>query len=167
MTSNIGARFITEHRNLGFGFSSGPQEDEKREYENNKTEVLNELKKNFRPEFLNRVDDIIVFHKLTQQDIEKIASHMLEQLAERMETLEMHLSFSPEAVSEISKIGFDPVYGARPLRRAITARIEDMIAEQMLEGKIKAGDSIQLRVQDGTFLLDKEVPQTAVEAMTQ
>lgn len=138
MTSNIGARLITEHKSLGF---SGGIETEERDA---KAAVLAELKRNFRPEFLNRVDDIIVFHKLSGGDIEQIASHMLAALSERVRKLGIDIRYGEELVREISKIGFDPLYGARPLRRAITSKIEDLLSEKMLEGKIKAGDRISL-----------------------
>jgi len=139
MTSNVGARFITEKKNaFGFSAEASAQKDE----EIIKTEVLSELKKTFKPEFLNRVDDTIVFNKLTQDDIEKIAERMLETLKMRVEAMGISISFDKSAVVALSKAGFDDIYGARPLRRAITNHIEDKLSELILEGKIKKGDRV-------------------------
>ncbi|MBR6408598.1 MAG: ATP-dependent Clp protease ATP-binding subunit [Clostridia bacterium] len=139
MTSNVGARLITEkQRSLGFGGDSdAAAQDEKSVRE----AVLGELKRTFRPEFLNRVDDIIVFHKLSEENIEAITKRMLFVLQKRIKALDIDVTFDDSAVREISREGFDPIYGARPLRRAIQAKIEDLISDKMLEGVIKAGDS--------------------------
>ena len=139
MTSNIGARLITDKQQaLGFGESSNADSD----HEHIKEQVLGELKKSFRPEFLNRVDDIIVFHKLSDKDIEKIASHMLLTLSKRMEELGLSIRYDDGVAAAIAKVGFDPVYGARPLRRAIQTKIEDPLSEQMLEGKFLSGATV-------------------------
>lgn len=139
MTSNIGARLITDkQQTLGFGESSSADSD----HEHIKDQVLGELKKSFRPEFLNRVDDIIVFHKLSDKDIEQIASHMLSTLAKRMEELGLSIRYDDGVAAAIAKVGFDPVYGARPLRRAIQTKIEDPLSEQMLEGKFLSGSVV-------------------------
>ena len=154
MTSNVGARLITEHRRLGFADAeraAANASDQRRI----KDDVMGELKRAFRPEFLNRVDDIIVFQQLTQPDIEEIARRMLRSLDKRLTDMELHSSVSDAAVAEIAKEGFDPVYGARPLRRAIQSRIEDPLAEQLLEGKFRAGDTIVIDVQDSSFTFDK------------
>lgn len=141
MTSNVGARRITETHRLGFGALEGqPGEDQKRI----QSEVMDELKKAFRPEFLNRVDDILVFHQLTQEDIREIARRMLGSLDKRLGDLGMSCRISDAAIAEVARSGFDPVYGARPLRRAIQSQIEDPLAEQMLEGRFQAGDTIQI-----------------------
>ncbi len=149
MTSNLGAREITEKKqSLGFSAAAASAE---RDYEAIKADVMAEVKRAFRPEFLNRVDEMIVFHQLTEQDIKQIAGKMLHQLAKRMEDNGITATFSEETVAKIADEGFDPVYGARPLRRAIQSKIEDMIAEEMLEGKIKPEDAIEVIVQDGAF----------------
>ena len=121
-----------------------------------KQSVLGELRKNFKPEFLNRVDDIIVFKKLTDKDIEQIAYNMLETLCKRTKDLGIEIKISDEAVKKIAKEGFDEVYGARPLRRAITSQIEDLLSELMLEGKISEGDTATLNVKDDKFVFDKQ-----------
>ena len=116
-----------------------------------KNDVMGELKKHFRPEFLNRVDDIIVFHKLSQENIKQIASKMLDQLVERVRQLGIELKVTDEAVTEIANEGFEPVYGARPLRRAITTKIEHKLSEYLLSGKVKSGDTVTLSFADGAF----------------
>ncbi len=154
MTSNVGARLITEKRSFGFGdadTNSSQDEADRRNREN----VMAELKKTFRPEFLNRVDDTIVFHQLTEEDIRAIAGRMLRSLDRRVQDLEITLSVADEAIAQLAKVGFDPVYGARPLRRAIQSKIEDPLAEKLLEGQFKAGECVRVTVQDGQFVFDK------------
>ncbi|MCQ2475780.1 MAG: ATP-dependent Clp protease ATP-binding subunit [Clostridia bacterium] len=152
MTSNVGAKQIaqTGGGTLGFAPSSGETMDERRI----KDAVMSELKNMFRPEFLNRVDDIIVFHQLTKENIDEIAGRMLLGLSKRVKELDINLEFSREAVEAVGKAGFDPVYGARPLRRAIQQRIEDKLSEQMLEGRIRAGESYVCSFADGEFLFN-------------
>ena len=151
MTSNIGARMITETKNLGFGSSENAMKDDKEI----KNDVMNELKKHFRPEFLNRIDDIIVFQKLSEYDIKLIASKMLEQLTERVKQLGINLVVTEEAIAEIANEGYEPVYGARPLRRAITTKIEHKLSEYLLSGKVKSGDTVVLSVADGAFTFNE------------
>ena len=132
MTSNVGARLITDHQKaLGF------VQNEDREEKDVKQLVLGELKKVFRPEFLNRVDDIIVFNKLTQDEIKEIAKKMLDTLAKRLKAMNIEISFTDAAITAIADKGFDDAYGARPLRRAIQSEIEDTLSEYMLDGKVK------------------------------
>ena len=153
MTSNIGARLITDNkRRLGF---SANAEDKAEDYEQIKSDVMGELKKAFRPEFLNRVDDIIVFKPLDEEDIKKIASKMLEQLQSRMKQRDITVDFSDEAITKLAEVGFDSVYGARPLRRAITSNVEDMIAEEILENRVKDGDHVKVTVKDNRFAIEK------------
>ena len=140
MTSNLGARMITENKSLGF--SAGDAGKTERDYERIKSDVMSEVKRAFRPEFLNRVDDIIVFHQLTDEEIKQIAVKMLENLSKRLLQNGIEAKFTEKAVSAISGKGFDLIYGARPLRRAIQSDIEDMVAEEILEGKVKDGDKI-------------------------
>ena len=120
-----------------------------------KNDVMNELKKHFRPEFLNRIDDIIVFQKLSEDDIKLIASKMLEQLTERVKQLGINLVVTEEAIAEIANEGYEPVYGARPLRRAITTKIEHKLSEYLLSGKVKSGDTVVLSVADGAFTFNE------------
>lgn len=154
MTSNLGARKITEKKN-GLGFSAEDENKAERDYETIKAEVMSEVKQAFRPEFLNRVDEMIVFHQLTEDNIKEIAEKMLAQLASRLKDNNIEISFSDEAIAKIAKVGFDPVYGARPLRRAIQNRIEDKAAEEMLEGNIKPGDHTEVDVENDEFIFKK------------
>ncbi len=137
MTSNVGAKQIAQSGSgtLGFAPESGETMSEKKIRE----AVMGELKNVFRPEFLNRVDDIIVFHQLTKENIDEIARRMLSALSKRTKELDFDIEFSDKAVEEIGKAGFDPVYGARPLRRAIQQQIEDKLSEEILEGKLTPG----------------------------
>ena len=116
--------------------------------------MLAELKKLFRPEFLNRVDDIIVFNKLTQDEIKQIASKMLDTLAKRLEAMNIKITFTDAAVTAIADKGFDDAYGARPLRRAIQSEIEDTLSEQMLDGKITENSSVTCDYSDGKFVFN-------------
>ena len=118
MTSNVGARLITEHRSLGFGGAAGNTVDEAGQ-RRIRDDVMGELKKTFRPEFLNRVDDVIVFRQLTKEDIHEIARRMLTSLDKRLKDMDIAVQVTDAAVEAIAAEGFDPIYGARPLRRAI------------------------------------------------
>ncbi len=149
MTSNVGAKLISSSGAGSLGFSgddSGTISQAKI-----RDSVMKELKNAFRPEFLNRVDDIIVFQRLTQEDIKQIAARMLTVLSKRIESLGITLSFSDEAVEAIAKAGFDPVYGARPLRRAIQSRIEDKLSEALLEGNIASDNMYECVIKDDIF----------------
>ena len=151
MTSNVGARLITDQQNgLGFAFDN-PENKKEKTNEEIREAVIGELKKLFRPEFLNRVDDIIVFNKLTQEEIKEIAGKLLENLKARLKAVDIDAEFTEEAVTEISNEGYDDTYGARPLRRAITSKIEDALSEKMLENEIKKGDHIVCDFKDGKF----------------
>ena len=152
MTSNVGARLITEkQKNLGF---FGGDESAARSDEETRSAVLGELKQLFRPEFLNRVDDIIVFKKLVQEDIDRIASNLLKGLGKRLAELDINAEFTDAAVSAVAKEGFDELYGARPLRRAIMSSIEDPVSEKMLDGSLKAGGTVRVDHRDGKFVFE-------------
>ena len=137
MTSNVGARAITDKNVLGFSNSSkDKKEGQEKEYENIKKDVMAELKKQFRPEFINRIDDIIVFHKLTNEDIGKIIEIMLKQVKTRLSEQEYDVEIDKSVKDLVAKKGIDANYGARPLKRAIQGIVEDKIAEAILDGKI-------------------------------
>ena len=130
MTSNIGARYITDRKNLGFG--SG----EKREYEESKNEIIKELKKEFRPELINRIDEIIVFHKLKNSEIVDIAKIMLKQIEKRLEEKNYFVKIDDSVAEIIANSEIDKNYGARPLRRKIQELVEDRLSEEILQGNI-------------------------------
>lgn len=152
MTSNVGARLITEKQS-SLGFNSENENAEESEKKDIKELVTGELRKVFRPEFLNRVDDIIVFNKLNKDEIKQIAVKMLKTLENRLDKMNIKISFTDNAISEIADKGFDENYGARPLRRAIQNEIEDPLSEQMLEGKVKDGAVVTCDFADGQFTL--------------
>lgn len=153
MTSNVGAKLISQ-KQKAFGFAAGAKELEQNEKEI-KDAVMGELRNTFRPEFLNRVDDIIVFQRLTKENIKEIASRLLAVLQKRVEDMGIEVTFSDEAVSKIADAGFDDVYGARPLKRAIQSRIEDALSEEMLKGNVKKGGKYICNVKDDKFIFDK------------
>ncbi|NMB41063.1 MAG: ATP-dependent Clp protease ATP-binding subunit [Firmicutes bacterium] len=137
MTSNVGANFIKKQQGMGFRPT-----DAERTYEQMKDRLLNELKRTFRPEFLNRVDDLIVFQLLSRENIAEIVDLMLDELSRRIADYDLQLEVTPEAKELLAEEGFDPTYGARPLRRVIQKRLEDGISEEMLRGNFTTGDII-------------------------
>lgn len=153
MTSNLGAKSILGNNTSRLGFSQETDSTEKTEHEKIKEKVMEEVKRAFKPEFLNRIDDIIVFERLTEENIRSIAKLMLATLTKRLSGNEMDVTFTDDAIAEIAKEGFDPVYGARPLRRAIQSKIEDMLSEKIIEGIVRKGDKIQVTAKDGDFTL--------------
>lgn len=161
MTSNVGAKLISQ-KQKAFGFAAGAKELEQNEKEI-KDAVMGELRNTFRPEFLNRVDDIIVFQRLTKENIKEIASRLLAVLQKRVEDMGIEVTFSDETVSKIADAGFDDVYGARPLKRAIQSRIEDALSEEMLKGNVKKGGKYICNVKDDKFVFDKAEEKTVNE----
>jgi len=149
MTSNVGAKNITEKRTK-LGFVSDNVEDVAI-----KDAVMNELRRTFKPEFLNRIDDIIVFHQLTKDDIHEIARKMLDTVTARVEAMGFAMNVDDGAVAILAEKGFDPKYGARPLRRAIQSMIEDGIAEKILDGTVKEGDALNITAGDEGIVIRK------------
>ena len=143
MTSNLDSQMIMQ-------MAGQPSEDIK-------DAVWAEVKQHFRPEFLNRIDETVVFHALDLKNIQSIAKIQLQLLEKRLEKLEMKLEVSPEALLELAKVGFDPVFGARPLKRAIQQRIENPVSKLILQGKFGPKDVIPVNVRDGEFSFDRVV----------
>ncbi|HEY8363639.1 MAG TPA: ATP-dependent Clp protease ATP-binding subunit [Tissierellaceae bacterium] len=139
MTSNVGATSLKKQNVLGF---SPVREDNRAEYEKMKETITEELKKTFRPEFLNRVDEIIVFHNLEEEHVKEIVDIMVSDLEKRMKKMDIDITVTENAKEHVSKVGFDPVYGARPLERTIRKMIEDQLAEEILKGNISKNDKI-------------------------
>ena len=158
MTSNVGAKNITAAETpLGFhGGDKSAEEDEAKRYERIRQAVMDDLKKTFRPEFLNRIDEIIVFRQLTQENIREIASRMLQVTGRRMAEQGITLDVDDDALTELAHDGFDPQYGARPLRRSIQNLVEDAVAEQMLEGRLRCGGTAHVRLKDGKVVIESE-----------
>ena len=152
MTSNAGIKNITEKKHIGFASKA----DKEKDYDDMKEEVQGELKKIFRPEFLNRLDEIIIFRKLDEPSVEKITKLMLKEFAKRVKAQDIDVSFTDELVKHISKVGFDDVYGARPLRRAIQREIEDKFAEEMLDRKVKPNTSVKVDYKENKVCIETE-----------
>ena len=156
MTSNLGAKEILGKMTSHLGFGSSSKEDEaKSDREKIREKVMEQVKNAFKPEFLNRIDEIIVFDRLSEDDIKQIAKIMLNSLNDRLADNGIKVEFTDEAISKIAKSGFDVTYGARPLRRAIQTEIEDMLSEKIIDGEVKNGDSITVDVSEDKFIVNK------------
>jgi ATP-dependent Clp protease ATP-binding subunit ClpC len=154
MTSNVGASTIKKQKVLGF--TSGEEKDiEKSEYEKMKENVMGELKKTFRPEFLNRLDDIIVFHSLNKENIKEIVGLMTADLQKRLTELGISIEVNDDARELLAEAGFDPVFGARPLQRTIRKMIEDTLSEEILKGNINKADNLVVKVENGQLKITK------------
>ncbi|WP_061995570.1 ATP-dependent Clp protease ATP-binding subunit [Clostridium sp. ATCC 25772] len=153
MTSNVGASDIKKQNTIGFAKNSL---EASTGHEKMKENIMEKLKLTFRPEFLNRIDDIIVFHKLNESDLLKIVELMINVLSDRLQQQNINIKFSNEAKEFLAKEGFDPTYGARPLRRAITKIIEDKLAEEILKGNVNTGDSVIVTVDNDNLKITKE-----------
>ena len=154
MTSNAGAK-LTGGRSMGFGSA---QRDEVRDYETMKESVMKEVKELFRPEFINRVDELIVFHALTEEEICRITEMMLKQVASRLEEQEIRLLWDEKVTKKLAEDGYDPKFGARPLRRLIQRTVEDTLSEELLQGRVSLGQEVRLTVKDGEITLDDPSP---------
>ncbi len=153
MTSNVGAHTIRKQKTLGF---TTAQDIKEKSYEKMKENVMEELKKTFRPEFLNRLDEIIVFHALEEEHLRQIIDLMLDSVSKRLKEKDIHLDLTDGAKDFLAKEGFDPVYGARPLRRAIQKAIEDNLSEEILAGRISKGDKVLVDVKDDRLVFSKK-----------
>lgn len=150
MTSNVGANMIKKNTSLGFTMG-----DTEKKYQDMKDKVMDELKRSFRPEFLNRIDEVIVFHSLEPEHIEQIVTLMTEELRKRLKEQNIDFQLSDEAKKMLAKEGFDPAYGARPLRRAIQRNIEDKLSEELLKGTIHKGDTVSIDAEDGKLVVKR------------
>lgn len=149
MTSNVGASALKSNKYVGFNIQDGEQD-----YKDMKGRVMEELKRAFRPEFLNRIDEIIVFHSLEKKHLQEIVSLMADQLVSRLKEQDINLTITDAAKAKIAEEGYDPEYGARPLRRAIQKHIEDRLSEELLKGTVLNGQHIDLDVADGEFTVN-------------
>ncbi|EJL39230.1 negative regulator of genetic competence ClpC/MecB [Brevibacillus agri] len=150
MTSNVGASMIKKNTTLGFTTN-----DTEKKYQDMKDKVMDELKKSFRPEFLNRIDEVIVFHSLEQEHIEQIVSLMTDELRKRLKEQSIDFQLTEDAKKLLAKEGFDPAYGARPLRRAIQRHIEDKLSEELLKGNISKGDTVNIEAEEGKLVVKR------------
>ncbi|MBP3645163.1 MAG: ATP-dependent Clp protease ATP-binding subunit [Clostridia bacterium] len=163
MTSNAGASSITSKRSLGFGGSV----ETTRDYEAMKERVMTEVKDIFRPEFINRIDDLIVFHALEPADIRQIAALMLGSVAKRLRERNMHLTYNQDVVALLADEGYDANYGARPLRRTIQRSVEDALSEEIIAGKIALGDKVELFVNEQHKIGFRKITEIAVREAAQ
>lgn len=153
MTSNVGARLLADKKALGFTVETDKAKEQDKEYEESKKEVMAELKKQFKPEFLNRIDDTIVFHKLSSEDITKIIDIMLVKVQKRLADQNIIVEIDNKAKELVAKTGVDENYGARPLRRAIQSMIEDKIAEAILDGIITPNKKTKVTAEDDKIVI--------------
>ena len=155
MTSNIGARLITDKKSLGFTMKDKEEGKETKEYEETKKEVMEALKKELRPEFINRIDEIIVFHKLTDNEINQIIDIMLKEVIKRLADQKIKIELEPEVKELIASKGIDKNFGARPLRRTIQSVLEDKLAEEILDGNLKKNKLAKIGVEDEKIVVKK------------
>ena len=165
MTSNAGAHAISTGRAMGFG---AERKDSPRNYEAMKESVMKEVKNTFRPEFINRVDELIVFHELNEEEIRKITDLMLTQVAERLKEQEILLIWDGEVTDKLARDGYDPKFGARPLRRMIQRTVEDTLSEEVLQGRVTLGSTVRLTVREDRITVDtpeepEKIPAPAIE----
>ncbi|MDP2729703.1 MAG: AAA family ATPase [Dehalococcoidales bacterium] len=161
MTSNAGVELIKREISLGFATQRGGAMARQQSYEDMKEKVLNEVKKTFRPEFLNRLDDIIVFHELSEEQLRQIVDLMVKDLQERLAERKLKLEMTDAAKSWLAKVGFDPLYGARPLRRAIERYVENPLSTKVLQGEFKEGSSVVVDLTDDTLTFTTGVSNRA------
>ena len=157
MTSNAGAHAINDGRVMGFGGDGSPAD-----YVGMKNRVMEAVKQVFRPEFINRVDELVVFHALTQEEILQIADLMLRQMQKRLSGMGITLSYDAAVTRLLAEAGYDEKFGARPLRRAIQRQVEDALSEEIISGRLKLGDSVQATVEDGKLKLHRLPPEPAL-----
>ncbi|EOZ5809998.1 ATP-dependent Clp protease ATP-binding subunit [Enterococcus hirae] len=157
MTSNIGATQIREEKNVGFNV-----QDITKDYKAMQKRILEELKKTFRPEFLNRIDETVVFHSLSKDEIHSIVQIMSRAIVKRLKEQDIQVKITPAAIDVIGKAGFDPEYGARPIRRALQKEIEDRLSEALLGGEIHLGDQVTVGASKGKITLNVRLPKKYV-----
>jgi ATP-dependent Clp protease ATP-binding subunit ClpC len=158
MTSNIGADMIKNQTSLGFQLKRDEATEEKLSYDDMRKKLNDSLKRAFRPEFINRVDAVVIFRQLSKEDIQKIVSLELSKVAERLKDHNLTLTASVEALSAFAEEGFDAEFGARPLRRVIQHKVEDPLSDKLLSGEIVDGNAIEVTVADGEVVLKQADP---------
>jgi ATP-dependent Clp protease ATP-binding subunit ClpC len=146
MTSNAGVDVIKREGRIGFATTKDQKTQQKQTYEDMKKKVTAEIQKAFRPEFLNRLDDIIVFHELAEEQLRKIVDLMIKDLETRLGERKMYIELTEKAKSWLSEKGYDPVYGARPLRRVIERHVENPLSSKVLRGELQEGDTVKVDV---------------------
>jgi ATP-dependent Clp protease ATP-binding subunit ClpC len=159
MTSNIGSEIIVRNNKpIGFGADYDGESEKK-------NKITAALKRTFKPEFLNRIDEVITFNRLNEKQVLQICRIMLKKVKQRAQNINIKLEFDKSAVAELARLGFDKEYGARPLRRVITAQIEDMLAEKVLAGELNAGDDVRIIFNESGFAAEKKMSAEAMEGL--
>jgi len=146
MTSNVGSEQLKRDGGMGFAFTSDEVRAQERRYDDMRAKVTEELKRTFRPEFLNRIDDVVVFHRLREEEIAKIVEIQLARLGKTLDGRGLRLTWTPDAARWLAERGYDPVYGARPLKRAIQKSVQDALARLVLEGKLTGKATVEMDV---------------------
>jgi ATP-dependent Clp protease ATP-binding subunit ClpC len=163
MTSNIGSDLIRQDRTLGFELKSGSQEG-KDKYERMKTNVLDEIKRFFRPEFLNRIDGTMVFHSLTREQMHEIVDHKISEVAQGLREKGISLEITDEAKDWLAEKGYDPQFGARPVRRVIQDHVEDALSDSILSGKLNPGDTAVIEIDEDAIRVTSQSPLPKISA---
>ena len=163
MTSNVGAETLRKQTTMGFGATKPLGEHE---YEAMRDRLMDEAKKTFKPEFINRLDDIIVFHQLSKLDLMKIVDLEVDKVLVRVKAKEVHIELAETAKEFLIEKGYDPMYGARPMRRAVERYLEDPLAEELLRGNVKAGDTVRVAATDGKIAFQVAEPAGKAPAKT-
>src|SRR5207249_4037601 len=161
MTSNVGAEILRRQTTMGFAATKPLGEHE---FEAMRDKLLEEAKKAFKPEFINRLDDIIVFHQLTRPDLMKIVDLEVDKVFQRVKAKEVHIELETTAKEFLIEKGYDPTYGARPMRRAVERYLEDPFAEELLRGNVKAGDIVHVSAVEGKLVFRAAEPHAAASA---
>jgi ATP-dependent Clp protease ATP-binding subunit ClpC len=162
MTSNLGSDLIRKESAMGFSLKTEEAKTAQQVYERMKTKVMDEVKRFFRPEFLNRIDAVVVFHALSREHILAIVDLMLKQVSKQLVEKNISLEVTPQAKEWLAEKGYDPNFGARPLRRLIQNEIEDRLSEELLAGKVRPGDAAVVDVQDGGIVILSKVAAASV-----
>jgi ATP-dependent Clp protease ATP-binding subunit ClpC len=164
MTSNIGAEMIKRQTSLGFSLKQDELIEEKLAYEEMRKKLMDSLKRVFRPEFINRLDSVIVFRALNKEDIQEIVKLELDKVAERLKEHDISLTATPAALDKLADLGYDPEMGARPLKRVIQQKVEDVLSDALLSGTFADGDTIYVDYREEEVVLHREVEkEPAVE----
>jgi ATP-dependent Clp protease ATP-binding subunit ClpC len=161
MTSNVGAAELSRQHAFGFGQEHGDDARQEADYTRMRDKVLDELKRMFKPEFLNRLDRTVVFRALTREDLRSIVDIQLQRLSKRLSEQRLELQVSDAARDRLAEDGYDPEFGARPLRRIIVNVIEDPLSEMLLAGSVKPGDSVEVDLADGRIVMRSPEPVAA------
>ena len=161
MTSNLGATDVRDKKEVGFAAKSSTDD-----YQAMSEQIKGRLKQTFRPEFLNRIDEVVIFHSLNKEQLHEIVKLMTREVIDRIKEQGIKLKLTPAAIDVVAKAGFDPEYGARPIRRAVQSEIEDRLSEALLEGKITEGATVTIGAQKGQISL-KVKEQAKKAAVTQ